>query len=197
MNTSFRTSFIVCALALSGCVSTAIQSPLVVPSQGTLSTKAVMIDNPTFGGTFDKDNFIPQPMANSIALDLAKRFPSITIIRPQHYATITEPMRRPNLVFSTDGSGTSYVELELEITSWNPGNAFTRWLTSGISNSGEASLSVKATVVKVSPGGVKSKPLAESVFTTASTGNLLYTGNASTPWTRAASEIAKWVENQL
>lgn len=197
MNTTFKISFVLCALALSGCVSTAIQSPLVVPSQGTLGTQEVVIDNPTSGGTFSQNSFSPMPMANSIALDLAKRFPSIQIIRPQHYTTITEPMRRPNLVFSTDGIGTSYVELELEVTSWNPGNAFTRWLTSGISNSGEASLSVKATVVKVSPGDVKSKPLAQSVFTTASTGNLLYTGNASTPWNRAASEIAKWVGNQL
>ncbi len=197
MNTAFKISFILCVMTLSGCVSTAVQSPLVQPTQGTLGTKEVVVDNPTSAAKFDQNNYIPLPMANSIALDLAKRFPSIQIVRPQHYQTITKPMQRSNLVFSPDGAAGDYVELQLEVTSWNPGNAFARWLTSGISNSGEASLSVKATMLKVSADGTKSGPLAQSVFTTASTGNLLVTGNAETPWGRAASEIAKWVGSQL
>ncbi len=197
MNTTFRIGFIFCLLVLSGCVSTAVQAPLVQPAQGTLGAKEVVVDNPTSAEKFNQNYFIPLPMANSIALDLAKRFPSIQIVRPQHYQTVTRPMQRSNLLFSPSGAAGDYVELQLEVTSWNPGNAVARWLTSGISNSGEASLSVKATVVKVSADGTKSPPLAQSVFTTASTGNLLVTGNAQTPWARAASEIAKWVGNQL
>ena len=187
----------VCILALSGCVSTAVQSPLVMAAPGTLGTQRVVVSDPASAEQFSQDSFIPLPMANSIAVDLAKRFPNITVVRPHHFAKIDGNLRRENLLFTTDPLKGSYVDLELEVTSWNPGNAFVRWLSSGISNSGEASLSIKATVVRISPEGVKSAPLAESIFTTASTGNLLYTGTASTPWTRAAREIAQWVGNQL
>lgn len=188
----------IAVLAMAGCATTtAFQSPLITPSQGTLGAKEVVVDNPASNGSFNQSSFIPLSMANSIALELAKRFPSIKIIRPQHYATITRPMQRPNLVFSPNGLGGDYVELQLEVMSWNPGNSFERFLSSGISNSGEASLSIKATLIKISPDGVKSDPVSQSVFTTASTGNLLYTGTAGGPWARAASEIAKWVGDQL
>jgi hypothetical protein len=196
---SYRLLFLTfAALALVGCATTtAFQSQLIIPPHGTLGTKEVVVDNPTSKGSFDQSSFIPLPMANLIALKLAKRFPSIKIIRPQHYATITRAMQRPNLVFSPNGLGGDYVELQLEVLSWNPGSAVERFLSSGISNSGEASLSIKATLIKISPDGVKSHPVSQSIFTTASTGYLLYTGTAESPWARAASEIAKWVGNQL
>lgn len=155
------------------------------------------MDNPTSARSFDKKVFLAIPMANSIALDLAKHSPSIKVIRPIRYAkAITDRIGQANLVFSPEAIDGNYVEVELKVTSWNPGNAFERFLTSGVSNSGEATLSIEATVLKVFQGGVK-RPVAQSVFTTASKGNLLVTGTAGAPWTRAADEIGKWLEDQL
>lgn len=188
-----------CVSVLSGCstLTTAVQSPIIAPQAGTLSAKEVVVDNPTSAQAFSRKVFIPQNMANSIALDVAKRFPSMKVVRPQRYATIADNLRRSNLVFSPDAVGGGYMELELEVLSWSPGNALARSLTAGISNSGEATLSVKATLIDASQSEVKSKPVAESVFTTASRGNLLYTGTAEDPWSRAADEIAKWLGDQL
>jgi hypothetical protein len=170
---------------------------MIMPQSGALSTQEVLVDNPTSARSFDNRTFQAIPMANSIALDLAKHFPSIRVIRPMRYPkAITDAIGCANLVFSPDAINGNHVELELKVTSWNPGSAFNRFLTSGVSNSGEATLSVEAAVIRVSQGGVK-RPVARSVFTTASTGNLLVTGTAGAPWTRAADEIAKWLEAQL
>jgi hypothetical protein len=207
-NAKKRLGLILCfgTPVLSGCVApSVVQSPIILPQAGILRTSKIVIDNPTWVQTFRKRALITHTLANSmvnsIALDLARRFPSIKIICPQRYAQIPKKLNLENLFFSPGVVNGNHVELELKVLSWNPGNVGFMAIFTGTGMTPMADtkskLSVRATVVKVSGTGVRSKPLAESVFTAPVVGNTIYRSVIEVPWKEAAGGIAEWLGNQL